>query len=171
MKTFSSEVIEHLARLIRGIKVAMLTTVCEDGSLRSRPMSAQTGDFDGTVCFLTRADTAKVDEVQQEEQVNVSYVDADDQRFISISGRASLVRDRQKIKELWNSISTAWFQDGPDDPRLALLRVEADRVEYWDDQTGAMVQIVGPDRSTEKLLFVSSFRETHHGQTVAFKSS
>ena len=110
-------------------------------------MSAQAGEFDGTVWFLTRADTAKVDEVQQEEQVNVSYVDADDQRFISISGRATLVRDRQKIKELWNSISTAWFHDGPDDPRLALLRVEAERAEYWDTSTGAMVQIVSSDRA------------------------
>lgn len=142
MSTTSFDELQHLARLIRGIKTAMLTTACADGSLRSRPMATLEAEFDGTLWFFTRADAPKVGEVQQEGQVNVSYADADGQRFVSVSGRAALVLDREKIKELWNPVYKAWFPKGLDDPQVALLRVEAEKAEYWDAQSSAMVQLI-----------------------------
>ena len=142
MSTTSSNEFQHLAHLIRGIKTAMLTTASADGSLRSRPMATLEGEFDGTLWFFTRADAPKVGEVRQEEQVNVSYADADGQRFVSVSGRAALVLDREKIQELWNPVYKAWFPKGLDDPQIALLRVEADKAEYWDAQSSAMVQLI-----------------------------
>lgn len=142
MSTTSSEEFQHLAHLIRGIKTAMLTTASADGSLRSRPMATLEGEFDGTLWFFTRADAPKVGEVQQEGQVNVSYADADGQRFVSVSGQAALVVDREKIQELWNPVYKAWFPKGLDDPQIALLRVEADKAEYWDAQSSAMVQLI-----------------------------
>ncbi|MES1211642.1 MAG: pyridoxamine 5'-phosphate oxidase family protein, partial [Acidobacteriota bacterium] len=36
-----NEAIEQLYAKIKGIRIAMLTTVDEDGSLRSRPMATQ----------------------------------------------------------------------------------------------------------------------------------
>ena len=142
MSTNMTKEIEHLARLIRGIKVAMLTTASADGSLRSRPMATVEAEFDGTLWFFTRADAPKVEEVQHEEQVNVSYVVADDQRYVSVSGRAVLVVDREKINELWNPLYKAWFPQGLDDPQIALLRVDAEKAEYWDARSSAMVQLV-----------------------------
>jgi len=53
------ENIKKLAGLIEGIKVAMLTTAAEDGTLRSRPMVTQPAEFDGTLWFFTRADTPR----------------------------------------------------------------------------------------------------------------
>jgi general stress protein 26 len=144
MSTSSShEHIQHLAHLIRGIKVAMLTTISEDGLLRSRPMVTQEEEFDGTLWFFTRADAAKVGEVQREEQVNVSYAHPDDQRFVSVSGRATLVRDHQEIQQRWGPLYKPWFPRGPADPQLALLRVDAEKAEYWDAPSGAMVQLLG----------------------------
>ena len=135
--------IKKLGELIEDIKIAMLTTVEEDGSLRSRPMGTQQVEFDGDLWFFTAASAPKVGEVQRERQVNLSYADADSQRYVSVSGSAQLVRDRRKIEQLWNPIFRAWFPQGLEDPDLALLKVTVERAEYWDAPSGKLVQLYG----------------------------
>ena len=147
--TTSDEEIKHLARLIHGIKVAMLTTVCEDGSLHSRPMATLETDFGGALWFFTSVDSPKVGEMQQERQVNVSYTDHSEERYVSISGRAGLVVDRVKINELWKPCYEVWFHKGLDDPQLALLRVDAERAEYWDCRSSTMMRLDGFAKSPE----------------------
>jgi general stress protein 26 len=135
--------VKKLAELIKGIKVVMLTTVCADGSLRSRPMVTQDKEFDGTLWFFTPAESPKVSEVEHEQRVNVSYADHDKERYVSVSGTARLVRDRDTIKEFWGPALRAWFPKGPDDPELALLRVEVEKAEFWDGPSSAVVHLVG----------------------------
>jgi general stress protein 26 len=135
--------VKKLGELIKGVKVAMLTTVAKDGSLRSRPMVTQDAEFDGTLWFFTQAHAPKVSEVEREESVNVSYADPDNQRYVSVSGSARLVRDPKKVKELWSAPLRAWFPKGPEDPELALLRVDVDKAEYWDSPSGTMVHLAG----------------------------
>lgn len=135
--------IEMLRGLIKGIRVAMLTTV-DDGHLRSRPMMTQDADkFDGDIWFFTDHDSAKIGEIERDRQVNVAYSDPDSQRYVSLSGTASLLRDRARIRELWSPIAKGWYPDGPEDPRLALLRVRVEKAEYWDSPSGRMVQLAG----------------------------
>lgn len=141
--TTNQENIEHLIKLLRSMKVAMLTTVAEDGSLRSRPMAPVEVNEDGTLWFFTQASSPKVDEVQQEQQVNVSFSEANHSRFVSVSGKGTMVYDREKMKALWNPIYKAWFPDGLEDPQISLLKVCADNAEYWDVQSTTMVQIIG----------------------------
>jgi general stress protein 26 len=64
--------------------------------------------------------------------VSVSFADPDNQRYVSISGTAQLVRDRKKIDELWRPEFKMWFPNGKDDPDVALLRVRTEQAEYWD---------------------------------------
>ena len=138
------EQMRKLRELIREIDFAMLTTVEPDGSLRSRPMS-NNGDveFDGDLWFFTRASAPKVDEIEQEQHVNVSFARPDKQQYVSVSGRARLVRDRRKIEELWNPAYKAWFPDGLEDPDLALLQVTAEKAEYWDGNSSVVAHLVG----------------------------
>lgn len=138
-----NEQVEKLARMIKEIEFAMLTTIDEDGSLRSRPMAVQQQEFDGDLWFFTKADTPKVDEIEQERNVNVSFARPDKQHYVSVSGKARLVRDRAKIEELWNPALTAWFPEGLEDPQLALLKVNAEKAEYWDGQSSAVAHLVG----------------------------
>ncbi len=135
--------VEKLAKLIKGIRIAMLTTVDEEGGLRSRPMATQQMEFDGNLWFFTGRDTAKIHEVDREHHVNVSYADPDGNRYVSVSGMASLVQDKGKAEELWNPAYKAWFPQGLDDPNLCLLRVQVDKAEYWDSPSSAVVHIVG----------------------------
>ncbi len=135
--------IKKLGELIEKIQFAMLTTVDEDGSLRSRPMTTQEVEFNGDLWFFTEASAPKVQEVRRNSQVNVSFSNPDDQRYVSISGSSELVRDRSKIEELWNPLYKAWFPDGLDDPDLALLKVHVEKAEYWESPNSKVVQLVG----------------------------
>jgi general stress protein 26 len=139
----NKENIKKLHDLVKDIKFAMLTTVEEDGTLRSRPMATQEFEFDGDLWFFTNANAPKVDEAQRNQHVNVSYAAPNDQKYVSVSGTAQLVRDRQKIEELWNPLYKAWFPKGLDEPDLALLKVSVDKAEYWDSPSGPVVRLVG----------------------------
>lgn len=139
----SNEAIEKLARMIHGIEIAMLTTAMPGGELRSRPMATQQAEFDGTLWFFCDAESAKVYEVRRENHVNVSYAEPSSNRYVSVSGRASVTRDREKARQLWSPINKAWFPNGPDDPSLALLKIEVDQAEYWDAPASTMTHIIG----------------------------
>ena len=135
--------IQKLGELIKDVKIAMLTTLDEDGTLRSRPMATQKTEFDGTLWFFTRASSPKVEEVEQTHAVNLSYASPESNTYISVSGSAQLVRDQAKAKELWNPILKAWFPKGLEDPDLALLSVDVEKAEYWDSPSSTMVQVAG----------------------------
>lgn len=137
--------VAKLGELIRSIRVAMLTTLEPDGWLRSRPMATQFApmDKDGALYFFTRIESPKVDEVQKHRQVNLSYSAPDSSRYVSVSGRAYLVHDRERMKALWNPAYRAWFPQGLRDPELALLKVEVEHAEYWDTPGGMVVHVIG----------------------------
>ena len=135
--------VQKLAKMIKGIRVAMLTTAMPDGSLRSRPMATQQTEFDGVLWFMCDAQSAKVYEVDREHHVNVSYAEPSDERYVSVTGRASVSHDREKIHELWSPFHKAYFPKGPDDPGIALLRVDVDQAEYWDAPSSTMTHLIG----------------------------
>ncbi|WP_224249259.1 pyridoxamine 5'-phosphate oxidase family protein [Hyalangium gracile] len=137
------EAIAHLGKLIQDIKVAMMTTIEADGTLRSRPMWTHNRDFDGELWFFTREHSAKVGEVEHDHHVNLSYSDPTKDSFVSVSGRCRLVLDKEKARELWNPTLKAWFPDGLEDPELALLCVKVEKAEYWDTPNSRMVQLIG----------------------------
>lgn len=142
-QTHSPDAVAKLGALIKNIKVAMLTTIDTDGTLRARPMATQNAEFDGDLWFFTHASDPKVDEIEREHQVNVAYSDPGNQTYVSVSGLATLVRDRTKAEELWSPAMKAWFPQGIEDPELAMLRVHVEKAEYWDAPSSTFVHVVG----------------------------
>lgn len=136
------ESIEKLKNLLESIDFCMLTTI-NGGQLRSRPMSTQELDENGDLWFFTSDETHKVDEIEADNRVNAAYAQPDDNVYVSVSGRGSIVKDRKKIEELWNPILKAWFPDGLEDSTLCLLKVSVEEAEYWDSPNSKIVQIVG----------------------------
>jgi general stress protein 26 len=131
--------LKKLREMVKDIDFCMLTTVDENGDLHSRPMSSN-GDIDpdGDIWFFTSASSHKVSEINKLPKVNVSFADPDNQRYISVSGTAQLVRDRAKIDELWRPEFKIWFPEGKDDPEVALLRVSLEKAEYWDSPSSTI---------------------------------
>jgi len=134
-----SDSLERLREMIKDIDFCMLTTIDEQGDPHSRPMSSN-GDIDpdGDLYFFTNASSHKVSEVAQSPKVNVSFADPENQRYVSVTGLASLVQDREKINELWRPEFKMWFPKGKDDPDIALLRVNLEKGEYWDSPSSSI---------------------------------
>ncbi len=80
--------IDDLYELIDGIEIAMLTTRRADGRLVSRPMATQERQDDADLWFVTDIDTHKVDELEQDPNVNVAYYRDRTKEWVSVSGTA-----------------------------------------------------------------------------------
>eukprot|EP00762_Andalucia_godoyi_P000883 ANDGO_03697.mRNA.1 hypothetical protein len=133
--------------MIRNIKIAMLTTYdAEMNSLRSRPMATlpkQSCASDGCVWFFTQRDSHKMQETQENARVNVSYSDPSKNAYVSLSGVATHVYDKERLKELWSESFRTWFPGGVDDPHTCLLCIKIDLAEYWDVPSSKMIHAFG----------------------------
>ena len=145
--TESKGAVTKIAELIRDIRIANLTTVDENGRLKSRPMATQEQDFEGKLWFLTYDESPKTGEIDHARQVNVSYANPQEQRYVSISGTARVSHDRMRIKELWRPVLKAWFPKGEEDPRIAVIEVDAEEAEYWDSPSSTFVKVAGLAKS------------------------
>ncbi len=139
----SKENLEKLIDLIKDIKVAMMTTMDDDDSLRSRPMRAMEVKPDGVIWFFTGYESHKTHEIQHDAHVNLSYSKPSDELYVSISGKAQVLRDQQKIDELWNPAMKTWFPQGKEDPNVGLIKVTIDKAEYWDVPNSAVIHLYG----------------------------
>ncbi len=111
------EALQKLREMVKDIDFCMLTTLDLDGTLHSRPMSANGEiDLNGGLWFFTGISSHKVDEIERAPKVNASFADPKNQRYVSITGIAELVRDRGKIEELWKPEFKMWFPEGKEDP-------------------------------------------------------
>jgi general stress protein 26 len=135
--------LSKLREIVKAVDICMLTTTDERGDLHSRPMSNNREvEFDGDLWFFTYGSSLKVDEVGRVPKVNASFADVDAQLYASVTGRAEVVRDRAKIEELWKPQLRAWFPEGVDTPDIALLKVSAERAEYWDGSQSLVAHAV-----------------------------
>ena len=137
--TTREDELEKLREMIKDIDFCMLTTIDEAGDLHSRPMSSN-GDIDpdGDIWFFTGISSNKVTEVGRAPQVNLSFADPKNQRYVSVTGPAELIRDKNKIEELWKPEFKMWFPKGTDDPDIALLRISLVKAEYWDSPSSTI---------------------------------
>lgn len=129
--------LEQLYELIDGIETALLTTRTASGALVSRPMQTQARRAGTDLWFMTSVDSGKIDELTTDPQVNLGYYKDGTREYVSVSGRARVIRDSALIHELYKPDWKAWLGDeggsrdgGPDDPRIALIEVQADSAYY-----------------------------------------
>lgn len=134
--------VDQMYGLVEGIEIAMLTTRRMDGHLVSRPMATQARAAGADLWFVTDGEADKMDELQHDPHVNVSYYRDRTREWVSVSGTARTVTDRARIHELYRPDWKAWFPDdgpgrdgGPDDPRLTLIAVDAHSVVYMVSNT------------------------------------
>lgn len=121
---------KRLSTMLSLFPTAMLVTHAGDGTMRARPLSIAESQDDGAMYFSTAVDSPKVEELEADPHVNV--VMQDGRRFVSLTGTATVVRDRLVIERLWRPGWKVWFPLGKDDPSLCLLRVDPTEATYWD---------------------------------------
>ena len=111
----------------------------EDG--HARPMTAQLEGERGPIWFFTAKDTAIVENLQRGNRAIATFASKGHDLFATVHGRLSLDTDRAVIDRLWNRFVAAWFEEGKDDPKLALLRFDAERAEIWEDASSLVAGI------------------------------
>jgi general stress protein 26 len=129
-----------VTELLQDARIGMFTTTAPDGTLTSRPMALQEVEFDGDLWFFASRTSRKVAHLTAHPQVNVSTIGSSS--WVSLTGNASVVDDLATKKELWNTVVEAWFPDGPEDPDVVLLRVDATSAEYWDSPGGRVASLL-----------------------------
>ena len=139
-----NEAREKIGALVKGIHICMMNTAGKDGSIDSRPMAVQDKPFDGSLWFLTRESSEKVHEVKEDRHVTLTFADPSNQKYVTLKGRALVSQDHAKVHELWNAMYKAWFPKGPEDPDIAVLRVNVSEGDYWE-------------ASSSKVLFYAKY--------------
>jgi general stress protein 26 len=160
-KPASEANLKGIIEKIKDIRVAMLTTEDENGTLRSRPMANVDIDAENCIWFFTKDDSGKAAEVNQEPQVNLAFADTSNQTYVSISGTASLSHDKDKLRQLWNPMVKAYFPNGLDEPNIALLKVKIHDAEYWDSSASTMVRLFNVAKA---VITGTQYDEGEHGQ-------
>ncbi len=117
--------------LVGDIEIAMMTTRRSDGHLESRAMANQKGAAGAHLWFVTADGSAKLRDLEGDPHLNLAYYKDRTRGWISVSGTATISRDREKIRELYAPDWKVWFPDRgdprdgtPDDPRFVLIGVQ-----------------------------------------------
>jgi general stress protein 26 len=125
--------------LVDDIDTAMMTTRRADGHLRSRAMANQKRAAGADLWFVCRQGTAKLADLAQDPHINLTYYKAASREWVSVSGLATVTRDRAKIRELYAEDWKMWFADDgdplhgtPDDPRMVLIGVQIHGAEFLE---------------------------------------
>ena len=116
--------------LMKKIGFAMLVT--RDGDkLRARPMSAYLERENNAIFFLTDARRHKDEEIARNPNINLSFANASNQKYVSLTGTAVVSNDRAKIKQRFSTPAKAWW-DSAEDPNIRVLKITPDDAEFWD---------------------------------------
>lgn len=121
---------EKFKVLIKDFDNAMFVTQTPTHELRARPMVIADPMEDGDLIFITSGEAPKTKEAVEHPQVNVTMQSSN--KFLSLSGIASVSYDKAKIEQVWKPAWKAWFPKGKEDPEIRLIRVTAQSGEYWD---------------------------------------
>jgi len=121
-------------------RFCMLTSTAEDGALQARPMTPQQVADDLQAWFFISRSSDQAKDLAARPRVNMAFDGSSD--WLSVAGSATLVDDRRLVQEMWNPVVEAWFPDGPQDPDVMLLRVDAESAEYWKAPGGRVASLL-----------------------------
>ena len=107
----------------------------------TRPMTAQLDGERSPIWFFTSKDSTIVQNLGKGNRAVATFASKGHDLFATIHGSISGDHDRATIDRLWNPFVAAWFEGGKEDPKLALLRLDAERAEIWLDGSSLIAGI------------------------------
>lgn len=120
----------------------------EDG--HARPMTAQLEDggwdgdnYSGPVWFFTSSDNGLVQALEGSTggaRATALFASKGHDVWASVHGTLTTSRDPATIDRLWNRFVAAWY-DGKEDPKIRLIRLDADNAEIWIDASSIVAGI------------------------------
>jgi general stress protein 26 len=127
---------------VRGDRTVMLGLTGDDG--HAQPMTAQTLDEDeagGPIWFFSAKDTDLVRQLGGVRRATLNFSSKGHDLFASVQGELTATNDRAVIERLWNPFVAAWYEGGKDDPKLQLLRFDAEHAHIWLNENSLMAGV------------------------------
>lgn len=145
---FRKEAATKIKELGEKAKTCFFCTSIRTGEpFATRPMTVQKIDDDGTLWFLSAADSYKNDQLSDEPYVQLLFQGSDYSDFLSLYCTVTISQNKEKIDELWDAHLKTWFTEGKDDSRITVLKVVPASGYYWDTKHGQVVafakQLIG----------------------------
>ena len=105
-----------------------------------RPMTAMAEDDRAPLWFFTASDTELAESLDgsRGHAAIATFAAKDHDLFATIGGQVVIDNDRATIDRLWNPFIAAWFEQGKDDPKLRLLRMDAAEAHVWLNENSMM---------------------------------
>jgi general stress protein 26 len=129
----STRNIDRVWSLMKEIPVAMVVTRFGDGQgMRARPMAVRPDQKQGVIYFLTDVDGPKDVEVGRNANICLALADNKTQKYLSISGRAEIIEDKDRVRQIWSIYDKAFWTD-ENDSRIRILRVTPESAEFWEE--------------------------------------
>lgn len=129
-----------LAKIMSDIDFVMLLTKTQNGAIAGRPMSNNGDvDYDGDSFYFTWENARMVADIEADPQVSLTLqgnkgLFGKPPVMIAVEGRAEIIRDKAAFEAHWNSDLDRWFEQGVDTPGMAMIKVRAERIHYWDGE-------------------------------------
>ena len=113
------------------------------GDGHAQPMTGRTldGAEHGPVWFFTTKDNTLVMEMREGTRATAHFASKNHEVFASIHGNLVVEQDRAMIDRLWNRFAAAWYEGGKDDPKLELIRLDAEHAKIWLDESSLFAGI------------------------------
>ena len=135
-----SRAVEQIREVVNKSASCFFCTAVSHGSTgATRPMSVQEVDDDGTLWFLSASDSHKNRELEKDPAVRLFFQGSEHAGFLTLTGTATVSRDRKRIEDLWKPVLKVWFTEGEDDPRITVIGVRPTGGYYWDNKHGSAV--------------------------------
>lgn len=130
----------ELYKLLETFDAALMTNVTREGHLVSRPMALQKQALpDSDLWFAAELDSGKVADLQADPRINLAcFHESGNRAYLSVSGRARIDTDKQRIKSLWQPDWKIYFPEGPEATDLCLIHVTAELATYWEPNGGRL---------------------------------
>ena len=123
--------ITEIAKLMKKLDFCMMVTKDGRNTLHSRPMSNNRKvDYDGDSWFFAFRDSNKAKQIENNPMVSLIF-QSDDMTFVDCYGEATLLSNKEMIREKWVDGLEQWFPEGPETEGVCLIRVKAHRVQFW----------------------------------------
>ena len=133
--------LSDIAAKMRKLDICMMTTADNNGRLTSRPMS-NNGDveYDGNSWFYSLEESEVVKELRSNPNVCLSF-QGSDMLYITLTGNAKLINDKETLKKHWVSSLDRWFKDGADTHGIIMIHVKASNAKYWHNEESGEVNL------------------------------
>lgn len=136
------EAMKKIKELADAADICLFTTNLTELPLSARPMSRQKIDDDGTMWFFSDKTSHKNEHIMADNRVQLFFSNRNSSEYLSIFGTAEIIKDTSKAKELWSPIAKTWFNDGPEDASLTIIKVTPLDGYYWDTKDGKFVTLL-----------------------------